>query len=896
MGDIPASVHYRLSKNIAESCSTCEFWAAGNCTMFNAPVSATYVCDEWEKPKPPPPPPVAPTAAHHNRVIAAGYDRADDLVPRMVNVLTPILRKAGRDAAANFTANATNHLTAAARRDADMAALVGLAPAEARSLVASLALTAAAPTPLSTMVCLKPTAEQAAALTVPTGDPVGMLHVTLASLGEVEGPLDMLGDALRLVAANCGPLTGVVAGSGEFGKPDGDTIGILLPDVPGLVELRVAVTQALVKYGVEYARDHGFEAHASTGTPDAPDTAAVFGLPLTFDTLYVVRGDQVEIALPLTGGMPLTAAAAKKPPVALTPEQLAARKKAVEDAKDELRTALADGSDPAHVEAAKKNLRDAQTDLYAASAQNPVWAAPAPAELLDVDALILSLRTKTEPVRQAMVEATARTSIEQAGINFDVSNPYVDAAIKDTASQIPGIAQTTLDNVTKVIQASYQQGLSIPDTAKAIQVGMNEQSFTRATLIARTTLVGATAAGSLAATQAIDAATGGNANYMKRWLTAPGATYPRHELVDGLDGQTQPLDAPFDVDGDSLMYPGDPGGDPANVCNCVAEGTTVRLPGMRYATRRRYKGDLVRIRFANGDNLAVTPNHPLLRSDGRWLPAHMLHEGDHCVGGEFVGNLMGQPDVKDIPTEVGEIYCSAELMSQPVRINLSPEDFHGDVLTDGYVDVVSVDGTLPLNDDLPGLDEIAKLGFSFAEQARFRERGVMDTIMKSAVTRRVVESFQDASLNIGVRGERTSVAHIERSSPMRLVIRTPSSISCESQIPALGGGSVSHTDVHGFASPPQFDSSLRESERDDVTRDIEVCGKRLDALAVEVSLHEIVHIEVESAWVGSVYNFDTGHGFYLTGNGGVICGNCRCTLVYQGGPDSGDTVTADDGG
>jgi hypothetical protein len=524
---------------------------------------------EATQPKPEKAVPVAPSAAHHNRVIQAGYKRADDLVPRMVKVLEPILRKAGRDAAANFTATVTNHLTASARRDADMAALVGLAPADVRSLVASLALTAAAPTPLSTMVCLKPTAEQSAALTVPGGDPAGMLHVTLASLGEIDGPLDMLGDALRLVAANCGPLTGVVAGSGEFGKPDGDTIGILLPDVPGLVELRVAVTQALVKYGVEYARDHGFEAHASTGTPDAPDTATVFGLPLTFDALYVVRGDQVEITLPLTGGLPLTAAAAKKqPPATLTPEQLAARHKAVEEAKGELRTALSDGSSPEHVEAAKANLRDAQADLYAASAGNPVWSAPAPAEMLDVDALIFSLRTKTEPVRQAMVRSVTQASLESAGVSFDVSNPYVAKEIANTASQIPNIAQTTLDNVTKIVQASYDQGLSIPDTARAIQVGMNEQSYTRAVTIARTTLAGATGGGSLAATQAIDAATGGNSKLSKVWMTAEGAIYPRHELVDGLDGQTQPLDAPFDVDGDSLMFPGDPSGEAGSVINC----------------------------------------------------------------------------------------------------------------------------------------------------------------------------------------------------------------------------------------------------------------------------------------------------------------------------------------
>lgn len=339
---------------------------------YQSSKEATAQAVEEAKPKPAPPPPKAPSAAHHNRILKAGYKRADELEARMVRVLTPILTKAGRDAAKNFTASVTNHL----------------------------------------------------------------------------------------------------------------------------------------------------------------------------------------------------AAAGAKPPPSVTPEELKARTQAVEAAKAELRTRLSDGSSPEDVEAAKQDLRDAQANLYVASSKNPVWSAPAPAEVLDVDALVLALRTKTEPVRVAMVESVTKASIEGAGVSFDVSNPYVDAVIKDTASQIPGIAATTQANVVKVIQASYSQGLSIPDTSRAIQVAMQEQSYTRAVLISRTTLAGATAGGSLAATKAINAATGGDTNYSKVWLVAPGAVHPRHEDYDGLDHQTQPLDGSFNVGDSQLDFPGDPGGPPEEVCNC----------------------------------------------------------------------------------------------------------------------------------------------------------------------------------------------------------------------------------------------------------------------------------------------------------------------------------------
>lgn len=571
MGEIPASVHYKPTKDPKVECGNCEFYSGTFCSMFDAYVNPAYVCDKWEAVKPPPPPPKAPSAAHHNRILKAGYKRADELEARMVRVLTPILTKAGRDAAKNFTATTTNHLAASARREDDCAALVGLAPAEARSLVASLALSAAAPSSTSAMVCLKPTPAQAAAIADPDGEPPEYLHVTLVSLGEIDGDLAPIADALRIVAGEHAPLSGTVAGYGQFGTPDGGAIGILLPDVPGLVELRVAVTQALVKAGIDYATDHGYEAHLTVDTTPEPDEADemltdTYGKPLTFSELLIVRGDVEVVAIPFTGALPLTAAA--KPPAGTTPEELKARTQAVEDAKAALRTRLSDGSDTAAVEAAKADLRAAQSDLYAASAQNPVWSAPAPAEVLDVDALVLALRTKTEPVRVAMVTAMTKTSIEQAGVSFDVSNPYVSREIENTASQITNIAKTTLDNTTKIIQASYAQGLSIPDTAKAIRVGMQEQSVTRSILIARTTLSGATNGGSLAATQAIDAAVGGEGGLSKTWLVAPGAKYPRHELVDGLDGQTQTLDAPFDVDGESMMYPGDPSASPENCCAC----------------------------------------------------------------------------------------------------------------------------------------------------------------------------------------------------------------------------------------------------------------------------------------------------------------------------------------
>lgn len=229
----------------------------------------------------------------HNKVLRAAEQRARELEPHLVAAIVPVLHEAGLEAADRFERYATDHL----RADA------------------SLALSAASDgvTRLSTMICVMPRPDEAETLAQEGGQAAETLHVTLAYLGEVEGPLGQFVEPLQQVAATHAPLTGTVAGAGVFSPNDGVGPSILLPDVPGLVELRVAVTEALVMAGVDYSRDHGFEAHITVDYYDAADPPSLdgpaFGAPLHFDDLYIVRGDVEMLALPLVGVPALTAAA-----------------------------------------------------------------------------------------------------------------------------------------------------------------------------------------------------------------------------------------------------------------------------------------------------------------------------------------------------------------------------------------------------------------------------------------------------------------------------------------------------------------------------------------------------------------------------------------------------------
>lgn len=488
-----------------------------------------------------------PTADRHNAVLRAAHRRVEELEVRLADILQPILEQAGARAASAFTRKATHHLTAAALREADRQALLRIPPGESFGFrLRPFVLTASAPSPESAMICLKPRPDEAAALALPGGEEAEGLHVTLVYLGEVEGDLRDVLDALQPVAASHAPLEGVIGGVGRFQPPG---VAILLPDVPGLVELRVAVTEALVAADVPYGRDHGYEAHISVDADPDPDTleealARTAQKPLHFDSIQIVRGDVLVYELALVGVPPITAAG------------VCTRCNGV-GGLNEIGKACADGQPP---------VIACLCSLTAAGGGHTGWTAPAGDELIDVDHLVSTLKTKTDPVRRAFVKAAMTPTLAEAGQPFDVTNPLTAKVLAQSGSQIRNIANTTQLNVMRIIDRAYKEGLSIPDTAAAIRAGMKSASEYRARMIARTELAGAANGGSLAAAQIADNVLG--IGLFKQWLTAPGAPHPRHEDYQGLDGQTVALDEPFDVGGDALQFPGDPDGDPGETINC----------------------------------------------------------------------------------------------------------------------------------------------------------------------------------------------------------------------------------------------------------------------------------------------------------------------------------------
>lgn len=797
------------------------------------------------------------TVAHFNRVLKKAENRAWELEPKLAAAIEPLLVDAGNRAADNFERMATDHLTAALIAEDSW---VLASTSDPRALVRSLALRASGTpgvTSTSTMIAVKPRREEADALAIDGGLDPEDLHVTLAYLGDYEGDLQDLADALADVAAAHAPLEGKVGGRAVFAGSDDEAPSVLLPSVPGLVELRVDVTNALLTASQEFGREHGFVPHttvAYAGDDGLEASRDLLGLPLHFDSLWVVRGDVDTIEIPFTGTKPLTASLAEALDLEdpFTDALIEAMCEPIEDPD------RACASEIFIIRMSQEQIDAIKagdvSDVPLIAAAHPQWSSPAGDEILDVEGLVASLRTKTDPIRMAVIETTARPALDDVGIEYDTTNPFTRKVLAQTGSQITEISKTTQLNVMRIVRESYDQGLSIPDTATAIRVGMTEAAPARATLIARTELAGAVNGGSLAATQIFDQSVPGGSGLMKSWLVSPGAKFPRHEEYDGLDGQTTTLDGYFDVGGFQLQFPGDPDGPPEEICNCFPGETSVIAPGLQMGFRRWYDGPLVRVETDGQHSLAGTPNHPVLTNTG-WKPLSLLSEGDYLVSARLREHEAAvDPDVDHVEAPIEDVFGALAARRMPRRIAGRSMQFHGDGVSNAEVEVVASDGTLRGSVDATLRDHAAQLALT--------RTGEPTALLTPSGLR----------FSLGVRDVAAASGDVRGSRETR----------------ALVVAGVGHADAHGSGAIATLDTEIVEDSTDSSAVDPMLFAESLYGDAFEVALTEIVRIKWE-IFSGHVFNLQTESGTYQSN--GIISHNCRCTMIYEEG---GQTVAEAD--
>lgn len=279
--------------------------------------------------------------------------------------------------------------------------------------------------------------------------------------------------------------------------------------------------------------------------------------------------------------------------------------------------------------------------------------------------------------------------------------------------------------------------------------------------------------------------------------------------------------------------------------NCFPGWVPVDSPtGVLASDSRWFEGQVVVIHTAGGRELTVTPNHPVLTSEG-WVPAGALCEGHdliaHRAGVE--GVAPGAPDHDRVPAPIGEVHeaLGQSLHVASVFVPGAPEQFHGDGSSDAEVHVVRADGLLRLN----GKPE----SFEVTPEGEFLVRGVRQpSLLRAGASFEVaVRAGHPADGGVSVRGE---------GGP-------------------FGGTHVGGPDLGGLSTAPHGDARGREAAADRLPGDSEPFGYLLEGLAGRVEADRVVHVG-RREFAGHVYNLQTGGGWYVASD--LIVHNCTHTV------------------
>lgn len=157
-------------------------------------------------------------------------------------------------------------------------------------------------------------------------------------------------------------------------------------------------------------------------------------------------------------------------------------------------------------------------------------------------------RAKSTPVGLLRLESKAPTGPE-IDIWHDTMSEYL---VLHSSEMIQGITNITRTQVRHDLQDGVAAGESVRKIAKRIEKRQLQQIIPkRSTVIARTEVISASNLSSQAAAKAL------GMQLIKEWLATPGPrTRPAHSAANG---QKRPMDAPYTVMGESLMFPGDRG-------------------------------------------------------------------------------------------------------------------------------------------------------------------------------------------------------------------------------------------------------------------------------------------------------------------------------------------------
>lgn len=330
--------------------------------------------------------------------------------------------------------------------------------------------------------------------------------------------------------------------------------------------------------------------------------------------------------------------------------------------------------------------------------------------------------------------------------------------------------------------------------------------------------------------------------------------------------------------------------------NCVPGDSLVSPVGrIAAASKRAYEGDLIVIRTAAGNELKITPNHPVCTDLG-WIGAQFLNVGSRVVcysGSDSVFSGVSH-NYKHVPTAIENIAKTLAKFGSSVRAPLNPVDFHGDV-ANGYVDIVYADGFLISN----------RSDFSFRQHAAKKLVEFRDSDLGTFQSLSALCSLPDAVLSAAYCGMRWFGKGLAffRSAIVPIFAQVSSSSDCVSggnlgfslfrghlapafePSDAVSGSSFRHS--HGFGARSNVGVCSLQMPLENVGAYAETFDEVRQRLPFGVVFDEVVELR-RVKFSGFVHNLETSASCYLANN--ILVHNCRCAVTAFRPPHAKDAA------
>jgi hypothetical protein len=376
----------------------------------------------------------------------------------------------------------------------------------------------------------------------------------------------------------------------------------------------------------------------------------------------------------------------------------------------------------------------------------------------------------------------------------------------------------------------------------------------------------------------------------KTWNTMEDdVVRPEHAAIDGV---TVGVDVYFDVGGESAAYPGDPDLSDAMAANCVAPW--VPVSGLQTAAMEsRWQGDLVYVVTAGGQELAATPDHPVLTRLG-WLAIGSLQPGDDVLCTAEVRSVARtSPDVADgHPTAQEALTAVSVAAGMPKRVGRLVVDFYGDEVPYRYVDVHGPHRPLALGLYAEQLEELGHLMVPVAHG----EVRVADH--PSALIRALHPDKGSLVARAAEHSEVSQTGHDDVAPDAEICGHGLDGPLFVIETPDLGeevGAAIFRRSADGQPCVSETGSDHRlpnpevAAETGDTLTSL-VAGYDVRSDGVPLvspvtpdgfAFHAVTSI-TRLPYSGNVVDITTPAGLYSAG--GIVVHNCRCYLTYDSGP------------